>query len=83
MSAKKAPPQGCSETVEKVCHCEPVRAAKQVPLGYTLARQSVSKWQNGSIDSLSYIVCIYFSHRSPMICPYTFSGSLWNRSASA
>ena len=31
------------ETVEKACHCEPVRAAKQVPLGYTLARQSVSK----------------------------------------
>ena len=25
------------------CHCEPVRAAKQVPLGYRLARQSVSK----------------------------------------
>ena len=24
------------------CHCEPVRAAKQVPLGYRLARQSVS-----------------------------------------
>ena len=23
------------------CHCEPVRAAKQVPLGYRLARQSV------------------------------------------
>ena len=31
------------ETVEKACYCEPVRAAKQVPLGYTLARQSVSK----------------------------------------
>ena len=25
------------------CHCEPVRAAKQVPLGYRLARQSVSQ----------------------------------------
>ena len=38
------PPEGgISEAVEKVCHCEPVRAAKQVPLGYTLARQSVSK----------------------------------------
>ena len=24
-----------------LCHCEPVRAAKQVPLGYRLARQSV------------------------------------------
>ena len=23
------------------CHCEPVRAAKQVPLGYRLARQSL------------------------------------------
>jgi hypothetical protein len=34
------------ETVEKACHCEPVRAAKQVPLGYTLARQSVSKTHN-------------------------------------
>ena len=34
---------GGFETVEKACHCEPVRAAKQVPLGYTLARQSVSK----------------------------------------
>ena len=32
-----------AETVEKACHCEPVRAAKQVPLGYTLAWQSVSK----------------------------------------
>ena len=31
------------ETVEKACHCEPVRAAKQVPLGYTLAWQSGSK----------------------------------------
>ena len=31
------------ESVKKACHCEPVRAAKQVPLGYTLARQSVSK----------------------------------------
>ena len=38
------PPEGgISEAVEKACHCEPVRAAKQVPLGYTLARQSVSK----------------------------------------
>ena len=23
------------ETVEKACHCEPVRAAKQAPLGYS------------------------------------------------
>ena len=34
------------ETVEKACHCEPVRAAKQVPLGYGLAWQSVSKPHN-------------------------------------
>ena len=40
---KSAPRRGALETVEKVCHCEPVRAAKQVPLGYTLAWQSVSK----------------------------------------
>ena len=32
-----------NETVEKACHCEPVRAAKQVPLGYRLAWQSVPK----------------------------------------
>ena len=40
---KSAPRRGALETVEKACHCEPVRAAKQVPLGYTLAWQSVSK----------------------------------------
>ena len=40
--AKSPAPQ----TVEKACHCEPVRAAKQVPLGYTLAWQSVSKPHN-------------------------------------
>ncbi len=31
------------------CHCEPVRAAKQVPLGYRLARQSVSPQRKGRI----------------------------------
>ena len=31
------------QAVEKACHCEPVRAAKQVPLGCRLAWQSVSK----------------------------------------
>ena len=34
------------QTVKKACHCEPVRAAKQVPLGYRLAWQSVSKTHN-------------------------------------
>ena len=34
------------QTVKKTCHCEPVRAAKQVPLGYRLARQFVSKTHN-------------------------------------
>ena len=37
---------GVLQLVKKACHCEPVRAAKQVPLGYTLARQSVSKTHN-------------------------------------
>ena len=42
ISSKKQHPTGCCfRTAEKVCHCEPVRAAKQVPLGYRLARQSV------------------------------------------
>ena len=36
-------PNGTLQSVKKACHCEPVRAAKQVPLGYTLAWQSVSK----------------------------------------
>ena len=43
MSEKTHPCGDVFETVEKACHCEPVRAAKQVPLGYTLAWQSVSK----------------------------------------
>ena len=33
------------------CHCEPVRAAKQVPLGYRLARQSVSLQRKGRIPT--------------------------------
>ena len=33
------------------CHCEPVRAAKQVPLGYRLARQSVSPQGKGRIPT--------------------------------
>ena len=33
------------------CHCEPVRAAKQVPLGYRLARQSVSPQRKGRIPT--------------------------------
>ena len=33
------------------CHCEPVRAAKQVPLGYRLARQSVSPQWKGRIPT--------------------------------
>ena len=34
-----------------LCHCEPVRAAKQVPLGYRLARQSVSPQRKGRIPT--------------------------------
>ena len=37
---------GSSPDKQKACHCEPVRAAKQVPLGYRLAWQSVSKTHN-------------------------------------
>ena len=33
------------------CHCEPVRAAKQVPLGYRLARQSVFPQRKGRIPT--------------------------------
>ena len=33
------------------CHCEPVRAAKQVPLGYRLARQSVSPQRKGRVPT--------------------------------
>ena len=33
------------------CHCAPVCAAKQVPLGYRLARQSVSPQRKGRIPT--------------------------------
>ena len=33
------------------CHCEPVRAAKQVPLGYRLALQSVFPQRKGRIPT--------------------------------
>ena len=32
---KEKPPFGRFQSVKKACHCEPVRAAKQVPLGYS------------------------------------------------
>ena len=38
--SRDAPSGEKAGTVKKICHCEPVRAAKQVPLGYTLAWQS-------------------------------------------
>ena len=38
--------QGRAQSVKRACHCEPVRAAKQVPLGCRLAWQSVSKTHN-------------------------------------
>ena len=40
---KEKPSFGRFQSVKKACHCEPVRAAKQVPLGYRLAWQSVPK----------------------------------------
>ena len=43
---KEKPSFGRFQSVKKACHCEPVRAAKQVPLGYRLAWQSVSKTHN-------------------------------------
>ena len=43
---KTAPDRVLLSDCRKACHCEPVRAAKQVPLGYRLAWQFVSKTHN-------------------------------------
>ena len=52
------------QSVKKACHCEPVRAAKQVPLGYTLAWQSVSKAPDFCVFSLISCKGITDSHTS-------------------
>ena len=46
---KEKPSFGRFQSVKKACHCEPVRAAKQVPLGYRLAWQSVSKMHDSCV----------------------------------